>query len=34
MFSHDTSKLTTVCNRQAIVWDVASTNKVCVWGGE
>ncbi len=28
MFSHDTSRLTTVCNRQAIVWDVASTMKI------
>ena len=29
MFSNDTERLTTVCNRQAIVWDVASTSKVC-----
>ncbi len=28
MFSQDTTRLTTVCSRQAIVWDVSSTNKV------
>jgi WD40 repeat protein len=28
MFSHDTSRLTSVCSRQAIVWDVASSSKI------